>query len=311
MKSRYYNKVEDLGDFVKKSSGNVKKLKEEMAFYFNLPKSLADHFPKIQHYGGSGNVDFFYCMQKIEGNTASDDFINNFYLSKSCPDELLTAAFSFLNKRPRASQSSEDSCNFLYIDKVKSRHNAFKDSDIYYKMIKSPVYSSFIWKYNDLYDAYINLINRMFVPSDYVVYQHGDFCLTNMFMTNSGLKLIDPMGYDEKYRNMHDPLYDVAKLSHSILGNYDRIINDHFDIVLKDGDFDFALKIIGQDTYMKQDFKIRLNAQNIDYDQVRIREASLFLSMLSLHPESPRRIAAFILQADLIIKELEKKYGVV
>ena len=63
---------------------------------------------------------------------------------------------------------------------------------------------------------------------------HGDPCFSNTLYDKSSemLKLIDPKGAlseDEIYTNEY---YDLAKLSHSILGNYDFMNNGLFRIEL-------------------------------------------------------------------------------
>ncbi len=305
-KSRFYNKIEDLGTFVKKSSSNPIKLSEEIKFYSKLPKKLKKYFPKLLE---ADNQGFFYCLEKINSKTASEQYLREYDSKYMDCKNLLDAAFIFLKNRPSSQRSSKDSCKYLYSDKVYNRYELFKKTGLYTKLCDSLVYNQFIHKYEELLVRYFTLAEQMLVPCDYVAYHHGDFCLTNMFMKNGQLKLIDPMGYDNKFYNMHDPLYDVAKLSHSILGNYDRILNDDYTIFLQEKGFPFVLDLGQKDSFAKILLFHNLKANGYDYGQVRIREASLFLSMLPLHPESLRRVGAFILQAEIILKELESKYG--
>ena len=51
-------------------------------------------------------------------------------------------------------------------------------------------------------------------------------------------------------------------------------------------------------------FQERLEARGIDVYGVRLREASLFLSMLPLHNDDPRKVLAFVLNAIGILDEL-------
>ncbi len=306
-KSRFYNKIEDYGHYIKKSSLNSKKLSEEINFYLKMPSELKKYFPKL----GSYDVDnqTFYFLKKINGKTASEEYLLDYDSVYINCKNLLDAAFLFLKERPFIKESSKNSCKYLYSDKVYSRFHLFKQTGLYDKMNNDSIYKPFIQKYEDILCRYLLLASKMLTPCDYVVYHHGDFCLTNMFMQNKQLKLIDPMGYEDVFKIMHDPFYDLAKLSHSILGNYDRILNDDYTISLEEKDFPFTLNVDKKSVFAKILFFNKLKANGYDYDQVRIREASLFLSMLPLHPESLRRIGAFILQAEQIITELEQQNG--
>ena len=62
--------------------------------------------------------------------------------------------------------------------------------------------------------------------------------------------MIDPRGNDKKYRNWPgccgDPLYDLIKLSHSIIGNYDTIICKRFNLIeLRDNVIQLEIDSVG------------------------------------------------------------------
>ena len=57
-----------------------------------------------------------------------------------------------------------------------------------------------------------------------LVESHGDLCLSNILACYDGnVRFIDPRGSDSIWL---DEYYDMAKLSQSIMGGYDFIIND-------------------------------------------------------------------------------------
>ena len=139
---------------------------------------------------------------------------------------------------------------------------------------------------------------------------HGDPCLSNILYNREiGLfRLIDPRGavtLDDAY--MH-PLYDVAKFSHSILGDYDFINNGLFECRL-DERLELSLELDGNGVpnWARAAFRDRLKAHGFDYATVRAYELSLFLSMLPLHQDVPRKLPAFCLVAAKIINELERR----
>ena len=53
-------------------------------------------------------------------------------------------------------------------------------------------------------------------------------------------------------------------------------------------------------------FKEYLQENKINYRMIRVLESSLFLSMLPLHMDNPRKVYGFLLNAINIMKEVEK-----
>lgn len=53
-------------------------------------------------------------------------------------------------------------------------------------------------------------------------------------------------------------------------------------------------------------FKGKLEQFGIDFKLVRMYEASLFLSMLPLHMDRPKKVFAFVLNAIAILESLEE-----
>jgi hypothetical protein len=140
-----------------------------------------------------------------------------------------------------------------------------------------------------------------------LVLGHGDLCFSNILYGKGAqiMKFIDPRGAADAAALYTDPYYDVAKLSHSALGMYDYVNNGMFSIsVGPDLSLDLACDAADR-TAEQQLFRQRLIDHGFDYRLTRLYEASLFLSMLPLHAEGPRKLAAFALNASRILDELE------
>jgi hypothetical protein len=140
-----------------------------------------------------------------------------------------------------------------------------------------------------------------------LAFGHGDLCFSNILYGKSAqlMKFIDPRGASDATDLYTDPYYDVAKLSHSVLGLYDYINNGMFTISVA-GDLSLNLACDMADRGAEQQiFRQRLAEHGYDYRLTRLYEASLFLSMLPLHAEGPRKLAAFALTAGRILDELE------
>ena len=124
------------------------------------------------------------------------------------------------------------------------------------------------------------------------------------------IKLIDPRG--ELPKGAKWPLgygdyrYDLIKLLHSSRYLYDVIVNDLFEIN-GDSNGNLTLKLDIPSHYEDVDYAINANIiQNqLSDEEERLLVSSLFLSMLPLHRENPKRCLAFSCIGLLI---LEKKF---
>ncbi len=144
--------------------------------------------------------------------------------------------------------------------------------------------------------------------SDHLAFSHGDPCFSNiLFDHRIGLiRLIDPRGATTRAEALLHPLYDVAKFSHSVCGGYDFVNNALFSIEVNSGlGLELRLHRSGAPGWVKDAFRARLAAEGFDYSEVRAVEASLFLSMLPLHLDHPRKLLGFSLIAREILDELE------
>lgn len=141
-----------------------------------------------------------------------------------------------------------------------------------------------------------------------LAFSHGDPCFSNiLFDSRIGLiRLIDPRGATTRDDALMHPLYDVAKFSHSVCGGYDFVNNMLCDVEV-DAELRLELRLHrgGPPDWAKAAFKDALAASGWDITAVRAVEASLFLSMLPLHIDHPRKLLCFALIAENVIAELE------
>jgi hypothetical protein len=143
---------------------------------------------------------------------------------------------------------------------------------------------------------------------DHLAFSHGDPCLSNILFDNRiGLfRLVDPRGASARDDALLHPLYDIAKFAHSVCGGYDFVNNDLFSIEIGD---DLTPQLLrhrnGAPDWVQRNFQQRLVDEGWDFAHVRAVEASLFLSMLPLHVDHPRKLLGFALIAADIIAELE------
>jgi len=152
-------------------------------------------------------------------------------------------------------------------------------------------------KFSEVLYQDLQRIGASMVPTFY----HGDLCLSNVLYSPDTeiIKFIDPKGsLFLESTNCGDIRYDLAKLHHSIIGNFDYFSwsmfslsqeneSFHLEIVKQNGSKDLANKFC--------DTMLAFYSPQICHD-VEILSAVLFLSMVPLHSDSSVRQKALLLQ---------------
>ena len=257
--SRFFNKIEYSKDVVRKSSklyGN--KLLSEALWLKNAPRELQPFVPKIY------DIDFrnpSYEMERIYSVKLRDLFI---YLDRRVAtwQPIMTEVKLFLD----LCKSTQLETNFW--------------QDVCNKtLLRRPDLKSFT---DELWVAAVQSGHQ-----NSGSFYHGDLHFNNMFFdfSRNKLTLIDPRGEFHGHW-----LYDVAKLVHSAIGNFDFIDSKLFN--RNDG----FVKIYSSGT---EDVE-RLFRENIldklsgaELKLVYKTTASLFASMQPLHKDSPDKILEF------------------
>jgi hypothetical protein len=203
-------------------------------------------------------------MEKIRGINYSYLYTHG-GLQEGEIDLLLTA----LKKIHKSSQNEEEiDYHQNYGDKMSRRY--FDNLDLYNKILgTSPLFleiSKRMEDYKKSGEVKIGVI-------------HGDPVFTNVFLTETGLKFIDPRGkIGEEFSIFGDVYYDFAKVYQSIIG---------YDFILNDLDFSFE--------YQE---KIRTRFEsNFSEAEIRIIKdiaASLLFSLIPLHSFSESKFDRYI-----------------
>lgn len=139
---------------------------------------------------------------------------------------------------------------------------------------------------------------------------HGDFCLSNILFDSrvDRIKVIDPRGLDGDGREtiFGDVNYDIAKLSHSIIGLYDFIISGAFDVnrISHKNSDEYELTIYIDDR-IKSIQKIFLEKRflgKFSPKEIMPITMLLFISMLPLHEDDSKRQMGLLATAIRIYK---------
>ena len=307
--ARHFNSVKRSARKIIKFSTDKKKMKAEHDYFHLLPSSMK-HWLVMPFDYEETEDGASYSMERLMLLDMGQQWING-GMSLLNFQRFLEDVFQFVDERPRKKISKEEArTNFtsLYVDKVKHRFADFQKLEIYQfadSMVRSATGEpSLASVYERYYSAIAKYIDRTL---DYACIGHGDPCFSNILYDRRTrmLKLIDPKGATSEGELFTHPLYDIAKLSHSILGGYDYISNGLYDITLGT---DLRLHLHTPEAMYAQYGGLFINelaARDLDPSGIRLLEASLFLSMLPLHRDKPRNILAFILIAINILREVE------
>lgn len=126
---------------------------------------------------------------------------------------------------------------------------------------------------------------------------HGDYCFSNILydLNTQVVRLIDPRGSFGRQKLFGDPRYDIAKLRHSLAGRYDFILADLFTV--KEEGEAFQMEIVETDSYkvLVPYFDQLVSDFGYHPDDIKLIEGLLFISMVPLHQENPKRQLAMYL----------------
>ena len=294
-----------------KRSSEVEKLHREYKYYSLLPLELQMFF--IQPYDFSmGEGSASYKMERLFVPDMALQWIHG-SLDKLSLERFLDKVFYYISTRT-ARQVSADKARTVheaaYREKVVSRLAMLKAKPEF-KKIKPYLDASF-GGVDSLFERYFRILDQIGerAISRELRIGHGDLCFSNiLYSKTTGLmRFIDPRGADDDDDLYVSPFYDLAKLSHSIIGNYDFINYGLYHLQI-DASLQLNLIIdVGAPSWAREMFEVRLRKHGFDPEIIRIFEASLFLSMVPLHIDSPNKVLALLTNANSIISELERTF---
>ena len=300
--ARFFNSVSGDEYTVVKSSDNIEKIKAEYTFYTLLPADMKQWFVEPYNYMEDSDKAS-YSMLRYHMTDLAIRYVHGAIgiTEYNC---ILDKLFYFLKIRKTKSVGHaeyEEMADKLYIQKVHDRIALLKKSAGYDKIASLISTSTDYNNIDEIVDKYIKLYENVRSDKKFMdvqVVSHGDLCFSNILFSEevSLMKLIDPKGAIAEDGLYMDPYYDIAKLSHSICGLYDFYNSDRYEIVYDEG-LKARIQIDADTTAYVDCFKNRLTSYGVDYRLIRIYEVSLFLSMLPLHMDRPKKVFAFILNA--------------
>lgn len=311
--SRSFNaiEIEQITGVIKKSSKNIIKFKNEIKYIEQLPKDVSLFFPSIL----SDIVikdDIASVEMEYYGYNTLAEYLLYWDLKNYSWNKIFKSLEFVLNKfnSYKYSIGKEAYINFIY-EKTINRVNIFQnqlgvESNLFNNSIKinGKEYKGINILRNDIKSRVLKLYNE----NDFCV-MHGDFCFNNiLYDIKSGIiRLIDARGSfgDTCVGIYGDIKYDLAKLSHSIIGSYDFIVNNLFYVKYDNG---FEYEIVKRDNY---EYLYELNVELIEElgykkSDILFLMGLLFVSMCPLHlDDHDRQIVMYLHGLKYINENLE------
>lgn len=305
--SRHFNKLKIKNKRYRKESTEIKKLDSEYMFLKNIPENLSNFYPEVYEINKSKNKYYYemlaypykdFSYQYLSQTITNDDLLNIL--------NLLNEYFSKAVIHDNSTYRKDYDFNFL-IEKNKMRYKLIKSDKLLYQKLNQFALSFFNISIDDHQKRLENelIINKDEYINSKRIFSHGDLCFSNILYSKKDNKvvLIDPRGFENN--GIRSPYYDIAKLSHSIFGKYDLIINNKAQLV-NTSNLRFELIF---DKGFELDNKIFLNfikKMNLKISLIRLIESSLFFSMLPLHKEDLRKCLNLFVRSFEVFDEYKK-----
>lgn len=308
--TRHFNQVHVDAYYYTKSSADIDKMRAEYAFYGLVPEAMRPWLIQPFDYREQdGRAS--YRMLRYYLADAALQWVHGAFDAESF-DSFVERLLFFMAERPRRACSKAESAaaaRALFVTKLEQRAERFLASDAGRRidLLASSAaprlgLAAQLERFRRLYAKHEKSFSF-----DHMVVGHGDPCFSNVLYDQQRylLQLIDPRGATTEAALWTHPLYDLCKLSHSALGDYDFINNSLYRIGFDDDNALLLQLEHSNHASLKPIFQRRLKAAGHDERIVRLGEASLFLSMLPLHLDVPNKAIAFLLKADTILNEVE------
>lgn len=311
---RSFNELTINPRYIEKSSEKSLKIKAEANWFNRLPPMLRGYTP--QYLGCIESGDKFSYRLEYLHNTA----LNELYVFSEMPNVIWSDIFdhclSFISDcssevAPR--EAVTQNIDQLFGVKTLTRLGEFKATKRFNLSDE--------WVFNNAPPVSIEKVlieSEKFLPKDEVLstLMHGDFCFSNIlydFRANR-IKTIDPRGLTPSgdITIYGDIRYDLAKLSHSILGMYDWIVAGYHKTNIDWLDKRIEFSIFGElkhKTTHSMFVNMVADKHGLSAVNLYAMQIQLFLSMLPLHEDDKNRqegLFANVFRLYQIMKRYEK-----
>lgn len=301
-RSRATNNVNIMNNEIIKESSNVLKIQNEFKFLASVQDDFSFYIPVFDLEVVDDKAS--YKMPLITPGDISSYFLNNqtrYFRENNfeafCVNYFQTTMSSqeTVIVKPNEQQITQSGIKEILRSRMHDRH---ANVILHLQSSSSADFNlqrSIIELLAELTNSFENLFKTGqldFVSSSPLGKFHGDFCLSNILFDEKSKSyfLVDPRG-DE----VSPVCLDLAKLSHSLNGNYDAILAGRYHINVTNNGF---VLNIADNMFFAQLFDNILEKLNVhSKTQIRMLEAFLFLTMIIFHMDDLERCLAFLLRS--------------
>lgn len=299
VKAREFNRtvLDERRGMVTKTSSNRKKLIQEIEWYIKLPNEFRDLIPNIESYS-TDDKEPRITMEYIKWHTLHELLIDGNLTSKQWQKifECLKTVLKRFSDYSTTNRKLPSALTEMYLTKTLFRLEQLRENPNFRKFfdctitVNGEMYLSLneiVVELDKAIPEKLNSVERFSII-------HGDFCFSNIFINDSftAVKMIDPRGRFGEFDIYGDSRYDLAKLFHSVDGKYDYIIRDLFSVSYNPNGaaIEFEIHDNGKSRDIVDTLKTTLKYEIGDqWENIELREALLFLSMIPLHSDSTER----------------------
>lgn len=297
---------------ITKTSYDNQRLDSERDYLQNLPFKLKRYFP---HVLNKLTVDDHTLKLESISFPSLAELHLHWDIGPNAWYKIIDEIFFISSEMGNSTSKSIGSSGWLYETKLKERYHQFrKDS-----FMNNP---NFTWWENEVcingkwlesLDKQVeDVCNQLSKLSQNSVLQliHGDLCFNNILCdpVYTSICLIDPRG--EKPNNLNlpkgygDSRYDFAKFLHSLLGNYDSIVNNMYKVTWPESALmRFDVYCPNSQELCLEIFKEKFIDLRMNFNDLLLLTCSLFFSMLPLHKEDSDRQTALAIMG-MILKDM-------
>lgn len=318
---REFNKIELIDDDIdelkiKKSSiKNPKKILNEFLWYEKIPLHMHKYTPKTYEFNNKIVDDYEganYVMSYIDSTPLQELFMYNL------PDfHNWILIFNNIHKYFLDTKNIENKEQFydenknkliqanikMLREKTKQRVDQIKNMFPHKEyVINGQFYDNPIYHLDKILERVDEVSSD--VNIDNLVILHGDLFFGNMMydIEKESLKIIDPRGEYGEFTTHGDIRYDLAKLYHSVIGNYDFIVNGLYELRDYDSTLNYSI-FNGNDNEGIVDLMHNLiEVLDNDIDDIEFITGLLFLTMIPLHSENKNNQKMQFIKACEILK---------
>ncbi|GHZ42507.1 TPA: capsular biosynthesis protein [Vibrio cholerae] len=287
---RAFNELTINSRWIEKASLKNDKIAAEANWFATLPEELRGYTP--QYLGSQVSDKVSYRLEYLHLTALNELFV----FSKVSPPvwkNILQGCIDFLKDCSRFTNTNHEPVNtldMLFGDKTEERLNQYCNEEL--------IELNSEWFFNGQAITLQQILDKSceYLPLSQrrEAVLHGDFCFSNiLYDFRAGkVKTIDPRGMTpEGLKTIYGDInYDLAKLSHSVLGLYDWIIAGYYKVCIQDNYIQLDIAEDSQHQEIQQIF-IELVEKNFELSSKNLfaMQIQLFLSMLPLHSDDKER----------------------